>query len=60
VQIENAAIHISGPVAKTMGKVRVTNKDGAVTEVDKTWGFKKDNAGAVRIVLHHSSLPFKQ
>ena len=56
-EFENAAVHISGDVALTMGKVRVTNADG-VTEVDKTWAFKKDDRGTVRIILHHSSLPY--
>ena len=55
---ENAAIFIDGDVAMSMGKVRLTNADGAVTEVDKTWGYKKDDAGNLRIVLHHSSLPY--
>jgi hypothetical protein len=55
---ENAAIFIDGDVAMSMGKVRLTNADGAVTEVDKTWGYKKDEAGTLRIVLHHSSLPY--
>lgn len=59
VEIRNAAIHINGDVAKTMGKVLITGKDGKVTEVDKTWAFKKDDAGNLRIVLHHSSLPFQ-
>ena len=36
----------------------LTNAAGVVTTVDKTWGFKKDDQGALRIVLHHSSLPF--
>lgn len=54
---ENAATYFSGDTAITMGKVRLTNADG-VTEVDKTWGFKKDAQGVVRIVLHHSSLPY--
>ncbi len=58
-EFENSAIYISGDLALTMGKVRVTNEKG-VTEVDKTWGFKKDNAGVLRIVLHHSSLPYKK
>lgn len=31
---------------------------GKVTKVDKTWGFKKDEKGQLRIVLHHSSLPY--
>jgi hypothetical protein len=26
--------------------------------VDKTWKFVKDDAGKLRIVVHHSSLPF--
>jgi hypothetical protein len=59
VEIRNAAIHINGDVAKTMGKVLITNSQGQVTEVDKTWAFKKDDRGALRIVLHHSSLPFQ-
>lgn len=58
VQIENAAIFIDGNVAKTMGNVMITNKDGSVTTVDKTWGFVRDTEGALRIVLHHSSLPY--
>jgi hypothetical protein len=58
VDIENAAIHINGDVAKTMGKVTLTDKSGKITTVDKTWAFKKDDTGTVRIVLHHSSLPF--
>lgn len=59
VEIRNAAIHINGDVAKTMGKVLITNAQGQVTEVDKTWAFKKDDRGTLRIVLHHSSLPFQ-
>lgn len=57
-EFENSAIHITGDLALTTGKVRVTNDKGEVTEVDKTWGFKKDDQGVLRIVLHHSSLPY--
>ena len=56
-QVENAAIHINGDVGLSMGFVHFFNNDGQTT-VDKTWGFKKTDDGAVRIVLHHSSLPF--
>jgi hypothetical protein len=55
---ENAAIHINGDVATSMGNVIVTDKDGKVTTVDKTWTFKKDDEGKLRIVVHHSSLPY--
>ena len=58
VEIDNAAMHINGDVANTMGNVTMTDKNGKVTVVDKTWTFKKDDMGKVRIVLHHSSLPF--
>lgn len=58
-EFENAAVHITGDLALTTGKVRLTNADGKVTEVDKTWGFKRGDCGTVRIVLHHSSLPYQ-
>ncbi|MFO1494022.1 MAG: hypothetical protein U1F26_05115 [Lysobacterales bacterium] len=58
VEIRNAAIHINGDVASTMGNVILTNKDGSTTIVDKTWNFKKTDDGKLRIVLHHSSLPY--
>lgn len=54
----NAAVLIDGDLAITMGNVMLTDQDGNVTTVDKTWAFKKDDKGALRIVLHHSSLPF--
>jgi hypothetical protein len=41
-----------------MGNVLLTNKDGKVTTVDKTWQFLKDDNGNLRIILHHSSLPY--
>jgi hypothetical protein len=58
VEIENAAIFISGNTAKTMGNVHITDAKGNVTTVDKTWGYQRDTEGNLRIVLHHSSLPF--
>jgi hypothetical protein len=58
VEIQNAAIFISGNTATTMGNVMITDKSGKVTTVDKTWQFLKDDSGKLRIVLHHSSLPY--
>lgn len=55
---KNAAVYINGDLALTTGNVSVTDKDGKVTTVDKTWGFKKGDDGKVRIVLHHSSIPY--
>ena len=58
VEIKNAAIFIAGDVATTMGNVMFTDKTGKVTTVDKTWEFLKDDNGKLRIVVHHSSLPY--
>jgi hypothetical protein len=58
VNICNAAIFIDQDSASTMGKVMITNKKGEVTTVDKTWTFVKDGSGKLRIMVHHSSLPY--
>lgn len=58
VDVVNAGIHIHGDVAMTMGNVVITDKDGKRTTVDKTWAYKKDDKGVLRIVVHHSSLPY--
>ena len=58
VSVENAAIFIAGDVATSMGNVSFTDKQGKVTTVDKTWQFLKDDSGKLRIIVHHSSLPF--
>ena len=56
---DNAAVYINGDMALTMGKVHLVDRDNKETTVDKTWGFKKGDDGKVRIVLHHSSLPYE-
>jgi hypothetical protein len=58
-EFKNAGVFINGDLALTQGHVILTDKAGKVTVVDKTWGFKKDDKGQMRIVLHHSSLPYQ-
>lgn len=58
VEISNAAILLAGNTVTSLGNASFTDKDGKVTVVDKTWEFKKDDAGVLRMVVHHSSLPF--
>lgn len=58
IDIDNAAIFLEGDTATTMGKVRFVNRDGQAVTVDKTWQFIKDDAGHLRIVVHHSSLEY--
>ena len=43
----NEAIRIAHAIAK-----------GNLTKVDKTWGYVRGGDGKLRIVLHHSSLPY--
>ena len=59
VESETAAAFIDGDIAMWMGRMRMTDKDGQVTEVDKSFGYVRDAAGVLRIVLHHSSLPYE-
>jgi hypothetical protein len=55
-----AGILLLGNTALSTGNVHCIDKDGKCTVVDKTWGYQKDNEGNVRIILHHSSLPYKK
>ena len=59
VTSETSACFIEGDVALWMGWVIMTDKDGQVTKVDKSFGYKRDAEGTLRIVLHHSSLPYE-
>lgn len=56
VDIQNIAIYLFGKTAVSMGKVHFTDKNGKITSVDKSWGFRKDDDGTIRMVMHHSSL----
>ena len=56
---ETAASFIDGDVAMWMGKMTFTDKDGNIVMTDKSFGYKKDANGVLRIVLHHSSLPYE-
>jgi hypothetical protein len=58
VEIRNAGIFIVGNTATTMGNVSITDKTGKVTTVDKTWQFIRGGDGKLRIIVHHSSLPY--
>ena len=58
VSSETSAIFIDDTVAMWMGWVTCIDRDGQVTKVDKSWGYKLGADGKVRIILHHSSLPY--
>ena len=58
VEMENAAIYMDASTGTSVGLVKITNKDGSVTTVEKTWTFMKCPDGNVHIMGHHSSVPF--
>ena len=47
-----------GNTANAMGWVHLEAADGTTSKVDKTFGYVRDDEGALRIVVHHSSTPF--
>ena len=59
VKSETSSVLIDQNIAMWMGWVTFINKDGTSIKVDKSWGYKKNESGNLKIVLHHSSLPYK-
>lgn len=59
VVFETSESYIHGDMALWMGWATFTNKDGDTVKVEKSLGYKKDEKGVLRIVLHHSSLPYQ-
>ena len=57
--VQEDVIQRFGPVANSMGNVSITDDQGNVTTVDKTWTFWQPKNDVMRIVLHHSSIPFE-
>jgi hypothetical protein len=55
---QNAGVVVTGNSAISMGNVSIWDAKGNMTKVDKTWGYVRDGQGKLRIVLHHSSLPY--
>lgn len=58
VDVSNVGMQLHGNTAIVQGNVSLTDKNGKITTVDKTFGYVKDSNGALKIVLHHSSLPY--
>jgi hypothetical protein len=58
VQFETSAIFMEGDVAMWMGWVTFTDRTGHAVRVDKSFGYKRAADGSLKLVLHHSSLPY--
>lgn len=58
VRWESEGVNINGDTALAMGNYFFTKKDGTEVKVEYTFGIEKMENGELKIVLHHSSLPF--
>ena len=58
-KIVDDVVQLFGQTANTMGYIEIVDAKGGVARPEKTWTFwKQPKDGSIRIVLHHSSLPF--
>ena len=58
VRWENEGTSIIGDVALAMGNYFFTTTEGEEVKVEYTFGIEQMDDGALKIVLHHSSIPF--
>jgi len=59
VRTETSAVMIDKNIAMWMGWMLFVDKHGNLIKVDKSFGFKTSPDGDLKIVLHHSSLPYE-
>ena len=59
VRFETSSAFIEGDVAMWMGWVTFTDRNGDVVRVDKSFGYRRAADGGLKLVLHHSSLPYE-
>lgn len=57
-RFDRSVLRLDGNTATVQGLLYTEDEAGNVGYVDKTWSYQKDDAGAVRIILHHSSTPY--
>lgn len=58
VIFHNDEMYFHGDMAIAMGTYDFTTMNGQKVTVEYTFGYVKDDQGNLKIVLHHSSLPF--
>ena len=60
VDFENNSINIINDIAIAMGNYFFTDNDGVKTKVEYSFVYKKNHIGDLKIILHHSSLPYSK
>ena len=59
VRFENADLKLNVGQGMAMGHYFITDMQDQVAVVEYSFGYERDATGALRIILHHSSMPFK-
>ena len=60
VDFENNSINIINDIAIAMGNYFFTDNDGEKTQVEYIFVYKRNDIGDLKIILHHSSLPYSK
>ena len=58
VSSQTSSVFVEGDVAMWMGWVTFTDRNGDTVKVDKSFGYRRAADGRLKLVLHHSSLPY--
>ncbi|SDL08837.1 hypothetical protein SAMN05660337_2038 [Maridesulfovibrio ferrireducens] len=59
IKFHNDEMYMHGDMAIAMGEYLFTDTKGNTAKVEYTFGYIRDESGALKIVLHHSSLPYQ-
>ena len=60
VDFENNSINIINDIAIAMGNYFFLDNNGDKTKVEYSFVYKKNDIGDLKIILHHSSLPYSK
>ena len=60
VEFQNNSINIYEDLAIAMGNYFFTDLNGDKTKVEYSFVYKKNDLGELKIILHHSSLPYSK
>ena len=60
IDFENNSINIIDDIGIAMGNYFFTDNEGSKTKVEYSFVYKKNEYGDLKIILHHSSLPFSK
>ena len=58
MRFDNHNTIVNADTATAMGEYYFTDSNEAVTKVEYTFQYKKAADGALKIVVHHSSVPY--